>query len=60
MSTAENKLSLIQIIVESEDKAFISKVLEYAHALKKSKKNSLGGRNSGICDRRSAFIHGGS
>lgn len=37
MSTAENKLSLVQMIVESEDKAFISKVLEYARALKKEK-----------------------
>ena len=37
MSTAENKLSLVQMIVESEDKAFISKVLEYACALKKEK-----------------------
>jgi hypothetical protein len=37
MSTAENKLNLVQMIVESEDKTFISKVLEYARALKKIK-----------------------
>jgi|GEM_PF-1869097 len=37
MSTAENKLNLVQMIVESEDKTFISKVLEYARTLKKEK-----------------------
>lgn len=37
MSTAENKLSLVQMIVESDDKAFISKVLNYARSLKKEK-----------------------
>ena len=37
MSTAENKLSLVQMIVESDDKAFISKILEYARTLKKQK-----------------------
>jgi hypothetical protein len=37
MSTAENKLDLVQLIVESNDKTFISKVLDYARALKKNK-----------------------
>ncbi|MGV3612677.1 MAG: hypothetical protein ACO1N0_17085 [Fluviicola sp.] len=37
MSTAENKLSLVQMIVESDDKTFISKVLKYASSLKKEK-----------------------
>lgn len=37
MSTAENKLNLVQMIVESEDKTFVSKVLEYARTLKKEK-----------------------
>ncbi|AEA42211.1 hypothetical protein [Fluviicola taffensis] len=38
MSAAENKLNLVQMIVESEDKTFVSKVLEYARSLKKEKK----------------------
>lgn len=37
MGTANNKLSLVQMIVESEDKNFISMVLEYARTLKKQK-----------------------
>jgi uncharacterized FAD-dependent dehydrogenase len=47
MSTAENKLNLVQIIVESEDKTFISKVLEYARTLKKQK---TGDTEDGIPD----------
>lgn len=41
MSTAENKLNLVQMIIESEDKTFISKVLEYARTLKKQKPNNI-------------------
>ncbi len=37
MSTAENKLNLVQMIVESNDKTFISKILEYARSLKSEK-----------------------
>lgn len=37
MSTAENKLNLVQMIVESNDKTFISKILEYANSLKTEK-----------------------
>jgi hypothetical protein len=39
MSTAENKLNLVQMIVESNDKTFISKILEYANSLKTEKSN---------------------
>lgn len=35
MGVVENKLNLVQLIVESEDKTFISMVLEYARSLKK-------------------------
>ena len=35
MSAAENKLNLVQMIVESEDRTFIAKVLEYARTLNK-------------------------
>ena len=37
MSTAENKLNLLQMIIESEDKSFISKLTTIARSLKKQK-----------------------
>ena len=37
MSAAENKLNLVQMIVESKDQTFVSMVLEYANALKRQK-----------------------
>lgn len=37
MGAADNKLNLVQMIVESDDKTFVSKVLEYARSLKKQK-----------------------
>lgn len=40
MSTAQTKLSLVQLIIESEDKTFITKILEYAHSLKRQKEDS--------------------
>lgn len=39
MSTVENKLNLVQMIIESDDQTFIKKLLQYARTLKKS--NSL-------------------
>lgn len=33
MNASESKIKLVQLIVESEDKAFISQMLEYAHLL---------------------------
>ena len=37
MGALENKLNLVQLIVESEDKTFINRLLEYALSLKKEK-----------------------
>ena len=39
MSAAETKLSLVQLIIESEDKTLINKVLEYARSLKTQKED---------------------
>lgn len=41
MSTADNKLHLVQLILESEDKTFVAKMLEYARTLKIQKSNIL-------------------
>ncbi|WP_294679960.1 hypothetical protein [uncultured Fluviicola sp.] len=41
MSTADNKLHLVQMIIESEDKTFVAKMLEYARSLKIQKSNVL-------------------
>ena len=37
MSTAENKLSLLQIIIESDDKTFINRLTNIANSIKKTK-----------------------
>jgi hypothetical protein len=37
MSTAESKLDLLQMIIESEDKSFIMKLTNIARSLKKEK-----------------------
>ncbi len=39
MSTAETKLNLVQMIIESEDKTFVTKVLAYARSLKTHKED---------------------
>ena len=39
MSAADNKLHLVQMIIESEDKTFVAKLLEYARSLKIQKAN---------------------
>lgn len=35
MSTAENKLDLLQMIIESDDQSFITKLTRFARALKR-------------------------
>ncbi|HLP55671.1 MAG TPA: hypothetical protein VK151_11605 [Fluviicola sp.] len=42
MGAAETKLSLVQMIIESEDKTFIAKVLAYARSLKTQKEDWVG------------------